>query len=92
MIFTQADLLAMSLEDLKSLNTRIVTTIKEKRRQTGQTIASELKVNQEIKVRNTQHANDIFIIQKINKTKAKCLLKGTLKGYNIPFNIILTKW
>ena len=92
MKLTQADLLNMSIDDLKELNSMVVGTIKAKRSLEGRATANELSVKQEIKVNSQKHINDIFIIEKINKTKAKCTLKGTLKGYTVPFSMIITKW
>lgn len=89
---TQADLLLMSTEELRDLNSMVVATIKAKRSIEGRAKANELKVNQEIKVNHPKHINDIFIIEKINKTKARCVIKGTHKGYDVPFSIIITKW
>jgi hypothetical protein len=92
MKITQTDLLLMSIEDLREINSMVVATLKAKRSLEGRATANELKVNQEIKVNSPKHTNDIFIIEKINKTKAKCILKGTNKGYTVPFSMILTKW
>lgn len=92
MKITQADLLGMSIEDLRELNSMVVATVKAKRSLEGKAIVNELTVNQEVKVNHSKHTNDIFIIDKINKTKAKVILKGTNKGYTVPFNMIITKW
>lgn len=92
MKITQADLLAMSTEELQTLNKMIVATFKAKRTIEGATIASDLKVKQEIKVNVPNHKDDIFIIEKINKTKASITLKGTNKGFTVPFSMIITKW
>ena len=92
MKITQADLLTMSIEDLSDLNAMVVATVKAKRSLEGRATAKELSLKQEVKVNSSKHANDIFIIEKINKTKANITLKGTNKGYTVPFNMIITKW
>ena len=89
---TQADLLLMSIDDLKDVYEMVVATIKAKRTLEGRAKATELKVKQEIKVNDGKFINEIFIIEKINKTKASCTLKGTNKTYSVPFDMILTKW
>ena len=92
MKITQADLLLMSIEDLTDVHSMVVATIKAKRTLEGRAKAIELKVKQEIKVNDGKFINEIFIIEKINKTKASCTLKGTNKTYSVPFDMILTKW
>lgn len=92
MKFTQADLLAMSTDELSELNSMVVATIKAKRTLEGASIKADLHEGQEVKVNHKDHLNDIFVIKKVNKTRASIRLKNGTKGYTVPFSMILTKW
>ncbi len=91
MKITSHELSQMTLTELTSLNQLVVAVIKAKRGLEGAQKAQNLKIKQEVKIKHDKHRNDIFIVEKINKTKAVCSLKGTTLSYNVPFSLIITE-
>ncbi len=86
------DLSAMTLTELSNLNNLVISVIKAKRGLEGAQKATTLYVNQEVKVDHDGHKDSIFIIKKINKSKAVCHIKGNpLKEFNVPFSLIITE-
>lgn len=92
MQITLDQLSGLSLKELSELNSLVVNVIKSKRGLVGQQKANSLKVNQEIKINHKDHSETIFVIDKINRTKAVCHIKGSkFKSYNVPLDLIVSE-
>ena len=81
----------LSIEDLRTLNTFVVATIKSKKGLEGMKVATQLKVNMVVKVDHKDHKNTKWTIQKINRTKAVLTMEGSTTQYNVPFNMIIVE-
>jgi S-adenosylmethionine:tRNA-ribosyltransferase-isomerase (queuine synthetase) len=79
---------ALSIDDLKVLNERIVATIKHKRNNIGATIAKDLKFGLKVRVKHKDFVGETFTVQKVNRTKAELIRERDNQGWNIPFSMI----
>jgi Cft2 family RNA processing exonuclease len=92
MEITQDQLFGLSLKELSDLNKLVIDVIKSKRTLVGQQMARKLKVNQEVKIDHKDHADTIFVVHKINRTKAVCYIKGDkMKMFDIGLNMIIAE-
>lgn len=85
---TNSELLTMSLEDLRALNTRVVEIIKMKRKQTSMEKKFELEVGMMVKVNHPKLLGMKLVVDKINRTKASLKVLNGFGGYNVPINMI----
>lgn len=85
---TNSELLTMSLEDLRALNTRVVEMIKMKRKQTSMEKKFELEVGMMVKVNHPKLLGMKLVVDKINRTKASLKVLNGFGGYNVPINMI----
>jgi transcription antitermination factor NusG len=85
---TNSELLTMSLEDLRMLNTRVVEMIKMKRKQTSMEKKFELEVGMMVKVNHPKLLGMKLVVDKINRTNASLKVLNGFGGYNVPINMI----
>lgn len=85
---TNSELLTMSLEDLRALNTRVVEMIKMKRNQSSLEKKFELEVGMMVKVNHPKLLGMKLVVDKINRTKASLKVLNGFGGYNVPINMI----
>ena len=79
----------MTIEELQKLNSRVVSTLKQKRAIKGLEIVANLEVGQVVEINDPAWKGIDCKIVTINRTKAKL---ETPKGlYNVPFTMIISK-
>lgn len=92
MKITTHDLSQMTITELSTLNQLVIATIKAKRGLVGAQTAQKLKVEQEVTINHKDHQGTVFIVEKINRTKAVCRIKDNpWKTFNIPLSLIVTE-
>lgn len=87
------ELSALSIDELRALNKKVISVIRMKQKLQGQDVASELSVGQTVTVDSNRQGispNEKWEISKINRSKA--VLKREKDGvkWNIPFSMIKT--
>ncbi len=85
---TYETLVAMSIVELRDLNTMVVEVIKLKKDLMGREKVRSLSVGDEFKINHQKHIGDIFITEKINKKRIVGKNKKTGLSYNIPFEMV----
>ncbi len=89
MKITSHELSQMTLTELTNLNQLVLAVLKAKRGLEGAQIATQLRVKQEVTINHSSHVGTVFIVDKINKSRAVCSVKGNpMKSYNVPFPLI----
>lgn len=83
-----AELNRMSLEELRTLNNKVVEIIKQKRFEATLDVKEELRVGMIVKVNHPKLAGKQLYVNKINRTKASLKLVNGIAGYNVPLSLI----
>jgi transcription elongation factor len=87
--FSFDDLMVLSIDELVELNKMAIEVIKTKRRLEGTQKGYKLVIDAEVQINHAKHKGDLFIVKKINKTKAVLQHKKTNVSYDVPFSMII---
>ena len=85
---TYSELSKLSIEELRTLNSMVVETIKSKKSLLALEKKDSLHVGAIVSVDHPKMAGHELKITKINRTKAVCELINGLGSYNVPLNMI----
>ena len=85
---TYSELSTMTIEDLRTLNSMVVQTIKSKKSLLALEKKDSLYVGAIVSVDHPKMAGHELKVTKINRTKAVCELINGMGSYNVPLNII----
>lgn len=82
-------LLKMDIDELKTLNKRVINRIKSLRESKGADIVSRINVGDIVSIDDKNHVDDKFEIVKINRKRAVVRQVGTSQKYSVPFGMII---
>jgi hypothetical protein len=85
---TYSELSKLSIEELRTLNSMVVETIKSKKSLLALEKKDSLHVGAIVSVDHPKMAGHELKITKINRTKAVCELINGMGSYNVPLNMI----
>ena len=86
----QKELLYLSVEDLRTLNGKVVEMLKLKSRLQAREKSATLKVGQEVEINQAKHRGQKFIIKKVKRTK--CIIQAKdnmMETYNCPIGMLI---
>jgi transcription elongation factor len=86
----QKDLLYLSVEDLRTLNGKVVEMLKLKSRLQAREKSATLKVGQVVEINQAKHKGQKFIIKKVKRTK--CIIQAKdniMETYNCPIGMLI---
>ena len=86
----QKDLLYLSVEDLRTLNGKVVEMLKLKSRLQAREKSATLKVGQVVEINQAKHKGQKFIIKKVKRTK--CIIQAKdniMETYNCPISMLI---
>ena len=88
-----SELNQMSIEELRNLNSMVITTIKNKKAMIGHEMKHQLYVGANVSVNHPKLAGKQCRVEKINRTK--CVIKvlngpsyGSVGSYNVPLSMV----
>lgn len=84
----KSDLINMSIEQLRELNSMVIDVINHKREDQGRNIKLLLKVGQLVNVDHKNFRGQLVEILKINRTRAVVKRLEGNHQYNVPFSMI----
>ena len=87
---TYSELNSLSIEQLRSLNSKVVEVIKLKRNEVALEKKDELRVGMNVSVNHPKLAGKQLVVEKINRTKAVLKLLNGFGGYTVPLSMIQT--
>ena len=85
---TYSELLKLSIEELRNLNSMVIETIKSKKSLLALEKKDSLYVGAIVSVDHQKMAGHELKVTKINRTKAVCELINGMGSYNVPLNMI----
>lgn len=85
---TYSELSKLSIEELRTLNSMVVETIKSKKSLLALEKKDSLHVGAIVSVDHPKMAGHELKVTKINRTKAVCELINGMGSYNVPLNMI----
>jgi len=86
---TAQELSKLSIDELLSLNKKVIAVIKAKRKMESLDKKDELYVGAKVEVNHPKMKGKALIIDKINRTKAVVKEAGTMYGgWNVPISMI----
>ena len=83
-----SELSKLNVEELKALNSQIVSLIKLKRYESAIETKSELRVGMNVSVNHPKLAGKQLRVEKINRTKAVLRVLNGFGGYTVPLSMI----
>ena len=86
----QKELLYLSVEQLQTLNSKVVEMLKLKSRLQAREKSATLKVGQVVEINQSKHKGQKFIIKKIKRTK--CIIQAKdniMETYNCPIGMLI---
>ena len=86
----QKELLYLSVEQLQTLNSKVVEMLKLKRKLQAREKSATLKVGQVVEINQVKHKGQKFIIKKIKRTK--CIIQAKdniMESYNCPISMLI---
>ena len=87
----QKELLYLSVEQLQTLNSKVVEMLKLKSRLQAREKSATLKVGQVVEINQAKHRGQKFIITKVNRTRCKIQAKDNrLESYNCPISMLIS--
>lgn len=86
MTITNSMLESLSVEELRSLNNRVVELIRWKRQMDSMDVKSQLERGMSVSVNHPKLRGMALVVHKINRTKA--VLKAGNMMYTVPMNLI----
>ena len=86
----QKELLYLSVEQLQTLNGKVVEMLKIKSRLQAREKSATLKVGQVVEINQAKHKGQKFIIKKVKRTK--CIIQAKdniMESYNCPISMLI---
>ena len=86
----QKELLYLSVEQLQTLNSKVVEMLKLKNRLQSREKSGTLKVGQVVEINQAKHKGQKFIIKKVKRTK--CIIQAKdnmMESYNCPISMLI---
>ena len=86
----QKELLYLSVEQLQTLNSKVVEMLKLKNRLQSREKSATLKVGQVVEINQAKHKGQKFIIKKVKRTK--CIIQAKdniMETYNCPISMLI---
>ena len=86
----QKELLYLSVEQLQTLNSKVVEMLKLKNRLQSREKSATLKVGQVVEINQAKHKGQKFIIKKVKRTK--CIIQAKdnmMESYNCPISMLI---
>ena len=86
----QKELLYLSVEQLQTLNSKVVEMLKLKNRLQSREKSATLKVGQVVEINQAKHKGQKFIIKKVKRTKCIIQAKNNImESYNCPISMLI---
>jgi len=85
---TYSELNKMTIEQLRELNSKVVETIKLKRKEVALEKKDELRVGMNVSVNHPKLLGKQLVVEKINRTKAVLKVLNGFGGYTVPLSMI----
>ena len=89
---TYSELNKLTIEELRSLNTKVVEVIKMKRSEQALDVKDELRIGMNVSVNHPKLQGKQLRVEKINRTKAVLSVLNTSYGHpsrvNVPLSMI----
>ena len=86
----QKELLYLSVEQLQTLNSKVVEMLKLKSRLQAREKGATLKVGQVVEINQAKHKGQKFIIKKVKRTKCVIQAKDNImETYNCPISMLI---
>ena len=86
----QKELLYLSVEQLQTLNRKVVEMLKLKNRLQSREKGATLKIGQVVEINQAKHKGQKFIIKKVKRTK--CIIQAKdniMETYNCPISMLI---
>ena len=86
----QKELLYLSVEQLQTLNSKVVEMLKLKSRLQAREKSATLKVGQVVEINQAKHKGQKFIIKKVKRTN--CIIQSkdnVMETYNCPISMLI---
>jgi hypothetical protein len=84
----KAELNQMSIDQLRELNSMVVSMIKDKRRILANNKKCQIYVGAHVKVDHDKLRNEKCYVDKINRTRCEIRVEGRLDSYNVPISML----
>ena len=86
----QKELLYLSVEQLQTLNSKVVEMLKLKSRLQAREKSATLKVGQVVEINQAKHKGQKFIIKKVKRTNCIIHAKDNImESYNCPISMLI---
>jgi hypothetical protein len=79
----------LSSEELRSLNSMVISVLKSKRALESKLIGAQLKVGDMVTCDHPKLAGKSLRVTKISRTKATVRPEGAFSGYNVPMSMLI---
>ena len=79
----------LSLEELRSLNSMVISVLKSKRALESKLVGAQLKVGDMVTCDHPKLAGKPLRVTKISRTKATVRPEGAFGGYNVPMSMLI---
>jgi len=83
-----SELNQMSIEELRNLNSMVVTAINNKKAMMGHEMKQSLYVGANVKVNHPKLAGKQCRVEKINRTKCVIKVLNSYGSYNVPLSMV----
>ena len=79
----------LSSEELRSLNSMVISVLKSKRALESKLVGAQLKVGDMVTCNHPKLAGKSLRVTKISRTKATVRPDGAFSGYNVPMSMLV---
>ena len=79
----------LSSEELRSLNSMVISVLKSKRALESKLVGAQLKVGDMVTCDHPKLAGKSLRVTKISRTKATVRPDGAFSGYNVPMSMLI---
>jgi hypothetical protein len=79
----------LSSEELRSLNSMVISVLKSKRALESKLVGAQLKVGDMVTCNHPKLAGKSLRVTKISRTKATVRPEGSFSGYNVPMSMLI---
>jgi hypothetical protein len=79
----------LSCEELRSLNSMVISVLKSKRALESKLVGATLKVGDMVTCDHPKLAGKALRVTKISRTKATVRPEGAFSGYNVPMSMLI---
>ena len=83
-----SELNQMSIEELRNLNSMVVTVINNKKAMMGHEVKQQLYVGANVNVNHPRLAGKQCRVEKINRTKCVIKVLNSYGSYNVPLSMV----